>query len=163
MDKGAGCYKGKGHRKTCSIPDYTSCWRFPPQEPTNIHKKFPDIAHLKLGVTSFYLVTSPELVQEVLVTKQRDFIRGKYLQRTKKVFGEGLLTSEGDFHHHQRRLVQPAFHHDRINTYAKTMTEYTSRVMLGWRDKQVLDIHAEMMRLTMSIVAKCPLYRQKTN
>ena len=121
----------------------------------NIHKKFPDIAHLKLGVANFYLVTNPELVQEVLVTKQRNFMKGKYLQRTKKVFGEGLLTSEGDFHHRQRRLVQPAFHHDRINTYAKTMTEYTSRVISSWRDNQVLDIHAEMMRLTMSIVAKC--------
>ena len=51
--------------------------------------------------------------------------------------------------------MQPAFHHDRNNTYAKTMTEYTSRVMSGWRDNQVLDIHADMMRLTMSIVAKC--------
>ncbi|MDG6905706.1 MAG: cytochrome P450 [Nitrososphaerota archaeon] len=122
---------------------------------SNIHKKFPDIAHLKLGVTNFYLITNPDLVQEVLVTKQRDFMKGKYLQRTKKVFGEGLLTSEGDFHHRQRRLVQPAFHHERLNTYAKIMTEYTFRVMSGWKNKQILDIHAEMMRLTMSIVAKC--------
>ncbi len=122
---------------------------------SNIHKKFPDIAHLKLGVTNFYLITNPDLVQEVLVTKQRDFMKGKYLQRTKKVFGEGLLTSEGDFHHRQRRLVQPAFHHERLNTYAKTMTEYTYRVMSGWKNKQILDINAELLRLKMSIVAKC--------
>lgn len=120
-----------------------------------IHKKFPDIVRLKLGITDFYLVTNPDLVQEVLVTKQRDFIKGKYLQRTKKVFGEGLLTSEGDFHHRQRRLVQPAFHHDRINAYAKTMTDYTFRTMENWKDHEVLDIHQEMMRLAMSIVAKC--------
>ena len=121
----------------------------------SIHTRFPDIVRLKLGVTEFYLLTNPELVQEVLVTKQRDFIKGKYLQRTKKVFGEGLLTSEGDFHHRQRRLVQPAFHHDRIDSYAKIMTDYASETMSGWRDQEVLDIHAEMMRLTMSIVAKC--------
>jgi len=122
---------------------------------TNVHKKYPDIVHLKIGIADFYLVTNPALVQEILVTKQRDFIKGEYLQRTKKVFGEGLLTSEGDFHHRQRRLVQPAFHHDRLSAYAKIMTGYTDRTTSNWRDGQVLDIHAEMMRLTMAIVAKC--------
>jgi cytochrome P450 len=122
---------------------------------SNIHKKYPDIVRLKMGVANIILATNPELIQEILVTKQRDFIKGEYLQRTKKVFGEGLLTSEGDFHHRQRRLVQPAFHHDRINAYAKVMTDYASRTMSGWRDRQVLDIHSEMEGLTMAIVAKC--------
>jgi cytochrome P450 len=120
-----------------------------------IHKRFPDIVHLKVGVADFYLPTNPDLVQEILVTKQRDFIKGRYLQRTKKVFGEGLLTSEGDFHHRQRRLVQPAFHQDRIASYARIMTSYAEREMSSWKDGQVLDIHTEMMRFTMSIVAKC--------
>jgi cytochrome P450 len=88
----------------------------------NVHKKYPDIVRLKMGIANFYLVANPDLIQEILVTKQRDFIKGEYLQRTKKVFGEGLLTSEGDFHHRQRRLVQPAFHHDRLNEYARIMT-----------------------------------------
>ena len=122
---------------------------------TTIHKKYPDIAHLRLGLADFYLVTNPELIQEVLVTKQRDFMKGKYLQRTKKVFGEGLLTSEGDFHHRQRRLVQPAFHHERVSAYAETMVDYTLRMTSEWKDGEVLDVHSEMMRLTMSIVAKC--------
>ncbi|HZW55666.1 MAG TPA: cytochrome P450 [Nitrososphaerales archaeon] len=121
----------------------------------NIHKKYQDIVQLKLGVTKLYLVTNPELIQEILVTKQRDFVKGEYLQRTKKVFGEGLLTSEGDFHHRQRRLVQPAFHQSRIESYASTMTSYTERMIGSWHDGQTLDIHKEMMKLTMSIVAKC--------
>ena len=121
----------------------------------DILKKYPDIVRLRLGVAEFYLVTNPYLIQEVLVTKQRDFIKGEYLQRTKKVFGEGLLTSEGDFHHRQRRLVQPAFHHDRLNSYAQIMTGYTERAMSHGYDGEVLDIHGEMMKLTMAIVAKC--------
>ena len=121
----------------------------------NVYKKYEDIVKLRLGVTELYLVINPELIQEILVTKQRSFIKGKYLQRTKEVFGEGLLTSEGDFHHRQRRLVQPAFHHDKIELYSRVMTGYTQRVINYWRDAQVLDIHGEMMKLTMSIVAKC--------
>src|SRR5579864_635160 len=120
-----------------------------------IHQKYPDIVQVKMGIASFYLVSDPALIQEILVTKQRNFIKGKFLQRTKKVFGEGLLTSEGDFHHKQRRLVQPAFHQTRIDSYSTIVEEYADRAMRLWKDGQILDIHSEMMKLTMSIVAKC--------
>ncbi len=118
-------------------------------------RKYDDIVHLKLGVGNFYLATSPSLIQEILVSKQRDFIKGRYLQNTQKVFGEGLLTSEGDFHHRQRRLIQPAFHHDRIKEYAKTIVHYEERLTERWKDGSVLDIHGEMTRLTMAIITKC--------
>jgi cytochrome P450 len=119
-------------------------------------QKYPDLVRLRLfGLDEFYLVTNPALIQEVLVTKQRNFIKGPYLQNTKKVFGEGLLTSEGAFHHRQRRLVQPAFHHERIKAYAGVMTRYEERLTGRWQDGETLDIHNEMTRLTMAIIAKC--------
>jgi cytochrome P450 len=74
------------------------------------------------------------------------------LQRSKIIFGEGLLTSEGDLHLRQRRLAQPAFHRERIGRYAEVMIERASR--MTWRDGEVLDVHHEMMRLTLSVVAK---------
>jgi cytochrome P450 len=118
-------------------------------------QSYEDLVHIKLGVADFVLITNPSMIQEVLVTKQRDFIKGKFLQRTKRVFGEGLLTSEGDFHHRERRLVQPAFHHERIETYSKIMTAYGKNATSRWKDNQLLDIHKEMNALTMRIVAKC--------
>jgi cytochrome P450 len=118
-------------------------------------QSFKDIVHVKLGISDFYLITNPDMIKEVLVTKQRDFIKGEFLQRTKKVFGEGLLTSEGNFHHRERRLVQPAFHHDHIESYAKIMVSYADQVTSEWKDREILDIHSEMERLTMRIVAKC--------
>jgi cytochrome P450 len=120
-----------------------------------IQERFPDIVRLRLGLTDAYLVIDPHLVQEVLVTKQRDYMKGKFLQRSKKVFGEGLLTSEDDTHHKQRRLVQPAFHKTRIDSYAKIMTHFATKLMTEWRDLEIIDAHSEMNRLTMSIVAKC--------
>ncbi len=119
-----------------------------------IHK-YPDMVHMKLGISDFYLARAPSIIQEVLVTRQREFIKGEFLQNTKKVFGEGLLTSEGDLHHRQRRLIQPAFHHDRIKAYADIIARYEKRLTDGWRDGEALDIHAEMTKLTMSIIAKC--------
>jgi cytochrome P450 len=118
-------------------------------------RRYPDIVRINLRINDVYLVTSPPMIQEVLVTKQRDYIKGEFLQNTKKVFGEGLLTSEGDFHHRQRRLIQPAFHHDRITAYADIITGYEERLTAHWRDGAELDIHGEMTKLTMSIIAKC--------
>ncbi|HYB03236.1 MAG TPA: cytochrome P450 [Nitrososphaerales archaeon] len=122
---------------------------------TRVGRKYPEMAHLRSPLFDFYLASDPELIQEILVTHHKNFVKGDFLQRTKKVFGEGLLTSEGDFHHRQRRLVQPAFNHARIAGYADVMNYYTDRVLGEWKDGEILDIHEEMTRLTMAIVAKC--------
>jgi cytochrome P450 len=122
---------------------------------TKVAKKYPEMAEMRSPLFDFYLVSTPALIQEVLVTHHKDFVKGDFLQRTKKVFGEGLLTSEGDFHHRQRRLVQPAFSHERIAAYADTMVKYTDRLLWSWADGEVLDIHAEMTQLTMAVVGKC--------
>jgi cytochrome P450 len=76
------------------------------------------------------------------------------LQRAKRLLGEGLLTSEGDFHRRQRRIAQPAFHRDRIASYAEKMVEYAARTRERWTDGATVDIHQEMMRLTLAIVAR---------
>jgi cytochrome P450 len=70
------------------------------------------------------------------------------------LLGEGLLTSEGEFHLRQRRLAQPAFHRQRIASYAVTMVEYTDRACDQWRAGETRDIAREMMRLTLAIAGK---------
>ncbi len=76
------------------------------------------------------------------------------LQANKRLFGNGLLTSEGDFWLRQRRLAQPAFHRTRIASYADTMVSYTERMLEQWRDGDERDAHQEMMQLTLHIVGK---------
>ncbi|MEO5579298.1 MAG: cytochrome P450, partial [Gemmatimonadaceae bacterium] len=82
------------------------------------------------------------------------FHKSRGLERAKRLLGEGLLTSEGEFHLRQRRLAQPAFHRQRIAGYGATMTEYAGRTKSSWSDGQTLDIHNEMMNLTLGIVSK---------
>jgi cytochrome P450 len=64
------------------------------------------------------------------------------------------LTSEGEFWRRQRRLAQPAFQRQQIERYAAVMVEHTERMLEAWHDGQVRDPHDDMMRLTLSIVAK---------
>jgi cytochrome P450 len=81
-------------------------------------------------------------------------MKGRALQRAKGLIGEGLLTSEKEFHLRQRRMIQPAFHRNRINEYAKTMIEFGEKMAGEWRGGETRDIDKEMMRLTLWIVGK---------
>ena len=74
-----------------------------------------------------YLVSHPDYVREILVTNQNNFVKSRALQRAKILLGEGLLTSEGQHHLRQRRLVQPAFHRERLAGYAAAMSECAVR------------------------------------
>jgi cytochrome P450 len=113
-----------------------------------------DIAYFKMGPQNVYFLNHPDLIKDVLVTHNQNFIKGRALQRSKRLLGEGLLTSEGEFHRRQRRLVQPAFHKQRIASYGAMMTEYAERVSARWSDGETLDMSQEMMRLTLGIVGK---------
>src|SRR5262245_32071903 len=99
---------------------------------TSMARKYGDLVHVKAGAPDIFLLNDPAQIKRVLVTDHQKFIKGHGLQRAKVLLGDGLLTSEGDLHRRQRRLVQPAFHHARIAGYASTMVDYARRVCERW-------------------------------
>ena len=137
---------------------FSSLIYFPGRNPlaffAGLARKYGDIAHVYMGGEHVFLVSDPKLVRDVLVTHQRNFTKGRGLQRAKRLLGEGLLTSEGAVHVRQRRLMQPAFHRDRIASYAAVMTGYADRCRSRWVDGTIIDAAQEMMRLTLGIVGK---------
>jgi cytochrome P450 len=121
---------------------------------TEIVREYGDVAGIQILNFRILLINHPDAIEEVLVKHPRKFIKGRVLKANKRVFGDGLLTSEGDFWLRQRRLAQPAFHRARIAGYASTMVEYTERLLHEWQDGEERDLHKEMMRLTLQIVGK---------
>jgi cytochrome P450 len=117
-------------------------------------ERYGDISYFRLGPQQAFFFNHPDYIKDILVTNHQNFMKGLALQRAKRLLGEGLLTSEGDFHRRQRRLAQPAFHRHRITSYADVMTAYAAQTSQGWRDGETLDISEEMMRLTLGIVGK---------
>jgi cytochrome P450 len=122
---------------------------------TDLAREYGDVVAIRFYNRNILVVNHPDLVEEVLVTRNRQFIKHFALRWAKPTLGEGLLTSEGDFWRRQRRLSQPAFHREKVAGHAAVMVSYTERMLQGWADGQTLDVQDAMMRLTLEIVAKC--------
>jgi cytochrome P450 len=117
-------------------------------------REYGDIVHYRILNINVYLLNHPDLIEYVLSKNHRNFIKGRILRANRMLLGNGLFTSEGDDWGRQRRLVQPAFHRDRIVTYARVITAYTERLTATWLNGETRDITIEMKRLTMEIIAK---------
>lgn len=113
-----------------------------------------DVTAFKLGGHPAYFLNHPDLIRELLVTSASKFKKGRALQRAKKLLGEGLLTSEKEVHLRQRRMMQPAFHRQKIAAYAKVMVAFGALTADKWRAGEVRDIDREMMHLTLQIVGQ---------
>ena len=121
----------------------------------NNQHQYGDIVHFKVGPRHMYQLNNPEHVQYVLVKHADQFQKTPSLKRAARdSIGQGLLTSEGELHKRQRRLVQPAFHHNRIAAYADTMVQYTNDRLNDWETGKQIGMLNEMMHLTMRIVGK---------
>jgi cytochrome P450 len=117
-------------------------------------KDYGDIFYYRAGWLHVYFLNHPDLIESVLVRNYQNFLKDRVVQNSRWLFGDGLLTSEGEDWKRQRRLSQPSFHRERIATYAVIMTDYTEQTLSHWRDGAVVDIHQEMMRLTLRIVVR---------
>jgi cytochrome P450 len=117
-------------------------------------RDYGDVARFRMGPVELHLVNRPEWIRDVLVTHAASFHKGRGLERAKRLLGEGLLTSEDPVHLRQRRMMQPAFHHQRIAGYGAVMVELSERVAGRWSAGQTLDLSREMTRLTLAIVGR---------
>ena len=113
-----------------------------------------DVTSFKMGGQLAFFLNHPDFTRDLLITSNAKFVKGRALQRAKRLLGEGLLTSEGEAHLRQRRMIQPAFHREKIKSYAEAMTGYAAEMANEWQDDEVRDIDKEMMRLTLQIVGK---------
>lgn len=116
-----------------------------------VAREYGDIVSFRVGTMRIVFVSHPDYVNEVLVLRQHNFVKGRPLEIAKNLLGEGLLTSDGELHRRQRRIVQPAFHRERIESYATLMTDYALRLGTRWRDGETIDMAQEMMRMALGI------------
>jgi cytochrome P450 len=105
------------------------------------------------GLIKVNVVSSADMAREILVEQADAFVKGYGLSYfARPLLGNGLLTSERDFHRRQRRMMAPAFVHKRITDYAAVIAARTEAAQGGWAEGETIDLSAAMMRLTLEIV-----------
>ncbi len=124
---------------------------------TDISRTYGDITHFKFGRQHVYLLNHPDYIEDVLVTNHKSFIKSKGLQVSKRLLGNGLVTSEGESHGRQRHLIQPIFYPKQIKSFADVMTKCIVSMCDNWQDGTIIDIHREMTRVTSAIISKTVL------
>ncbi len=126
-----------------------------PQFLARMGRDYGDLATFHLGPRPVILVNKPEYIELVLVREGSKFIKGRGLQRLRGLLlGQGLLTSEHEFHMRQRRLAQPAFMKQRLDEYARCMADFALEAVEGWVDGERRLVVHDMMELALRIVAK---------
>lgn len=113
--------------------------------------RYGDVFAFALPWRNYVFVNEPELIKDVLVTQQQAFSKSLGTRALRHLLGEGLLTSEDPLHRQMRRIVQPAFHRERIARYAAAMERSAEAFADGLRPGERFDLHAAMTALTLRI------------
>lgn len=118
-----------------------------------IVREYGDVVYVRIVNHPCYILSHPRDIEYVLLGNYTNFVKSVFLRESRALFGNGLLTSDGSFWLRQRRLLQPAFHHDRVAEYSRAMVNHTSQMLDTWRDGEIRDVHQDMVRLTLEIIA----------
>ncbi|MFH7027550.1 MAG: cytochrome P450 [Heteroscytonema crispum UTEX LB 1556] len=122
----------------------------------NLRREYGNVARFRLGTRSLYLVSHPDDIKHVLQENHKNYHKSLGYQKLESFLGQGLLTSEDDVWRRDRKLMQPAFHRDRISGFSQTMINATEAMLERWKGfasrGEAINVTAEMMRLTLTIV-----------
>lgn len=125
---------------------------------TKTSREFGGIAQFKLLNSTYFLITNPDYVKYILQDNYKNFIRGRSVETGRVLLGNGLPLTDGDFWLRERRLLQPAFHRERLAALTSTVSKVIESLVQKWEQKaqseQPLDLDEEMMRLTLTVIIK---------
>jgi cytochrome P450 len=157
---------------------------------SDVQRRYGRMATIYIGKTPIVLLFEPEHVRYVLTENPRNFtnrevagglVFGKLLlfsllTRTsshkmadglRKLVGDGLLTTDGEYHDQQRRLLQPAFLKRRVENYTSMIVQYTQETMDKWQPGMDVDLAREMqsliLRLIIKILVNIDTLKEETN
>jgi cytochrome P450 len=147
----------RGHPIFGNVP---ALQRDPVQTFVDAWRQYGDAVHLWMGgPLNAYLFVHPDAVRHVLQDNHQGYVKHPHANRAlSDTIGNGLLTSAGAYWLRQRRLIQPAFHRQRLASLGRLITDATERAVESWgsvaRAGSAVDVASEMMHLTLDIVAR---------
>ncbi len=130
---------------------YLHAYRDPLGFLTDNARRSPDISMHRLGKRRDFLVFHPDYVREVLLASEEYMLRG-FNPLLRRIMGNGLLSSQGDFHRNQRRKIQPLFDRRRLAAFAEKISHHSIASSEKWHDGETRNIASDMMELSFDII-----------
>lgn len=112
-----------------------------------------EVVVIQLGQTPVYVPTTATAIRDCLATHSRNLTRGRIQAKARPLIGNGIVISDGEYHRRQRRLMQPAFHRERIAAYAESMRNEAQATSDSWHDGGMVYLDQELHDLTLRITA----------
>ena len=117
--------------------------------------EYEGLAVLPLGLDKIYLLNSPATLEHVFIANWRNYRKSDFYNKLRPFFGEGVVTSDGDYWRRQRQQMNPAFHRESLQRIGQIMRTATNEKISAWRDRpagRTFDMAAELTELTLAIV-----------
>lgn len=121
---------------------------------TGLTEQFGDVIRFKMGPKSLYFFNHPNHAKYVLSDNSANYQKGIGLIQAKRVLGEGLLTSEGELWRRHRRVIQPAFHRERVASWSGIVVEEAKHMLSKWRPGAQVNVVREMTDLTLGVLGR---------
>jgi cytochrome P450 len=121
---------------------------------SSLQREHGDVVYFRIGLRDQYLLSDPEHIKEILLTHHERFRLPPHMLDAGELVGENLFTIEGDLHRRHRRLIQPAFHWDRVRSYGSIMVEEATRAADAFDEGEPRDITSDMAYLTLGVVTR---------
>ncbi len=121
--------------------------------------KYGDVVCYRPAPDTAYLINHPDYVRQILVDNNRNYSKETHTnQMFHTLVAGGLLTSEGEVWRKQRRMMQPAFHHTRLEPLDTMIAEATDAMLDRWQtyaqQNQPVDVAREMAALTLTVTTR---------
>ncbi|MGB4067094.1 MAG: cytochrome P450 [Nitrospira sp.] len=123
---------------------------------------YGDVVKLPMGLVvelflrqrdaAMYVLNHPTDVKHVLVTNQDNYRKAPVPPVESRIFGQGVLHTEGQIHPLQRRVLLPFFHGNHVTAYSNLITSQARDRVALWQDETTIDIGQEMAHLTLSVI-----------
>ncbi|MCW5869806.1 MAG: cytochrome P450 [Candidatus Eremiobacteraeota bacterium] len=119
-----------------------------------LRRRFGGLARFQVGRQWTFLATDPDLIHELLVTRAGSLGKARGLRMARRMLGDGLLTSEGEYHRQQRRLMLPGFAPQQVAFFGESVVALAQQVSYRWRPGSTVDCLREFSQLTLTIAGR---------
>jgi cytochrome P450 len=117
-------------------------------------EKYGDVCEVSFTGIKSYFIHDLEVIKEILTTQGPKMRRTYFFRAFRKFLGNGLFTSDGEFHKQQRKLIKPAFYPQRIEEYANIMVTCAEEEIKNWKNGETINVNEAMTRITLKVITQ---------